>query len=197
MEKIWFISDTHFSHKRILEFCPNTRMGKDYVEHDEILIANWQKQVQPNDRVYMLGDVFFCDAVRARSIMARLPGNKHLIYGNHDSVIRNNHDLRSMFASVDNYKEIRIDDQKVIMFHFPMLEFNHCHHGSFALFGHVHGSMNTHPHVSKYRMMDVGVDSRPDGEVQDDGPMSLWGWEQVKRILSKREVLKHHNNSSM
>jgi len=65
------------------------------------------------------------------------------------------------------------------------------------LFGHVHGSMNTHPHVSKYRMMDVGVDSRPDGEVQDDGPMSLWGWEQVKRILSKREVLKHHNNSSM
>ena len=192
-ERVWFVSDTHFSHKNILTFCPNTRLGSDYSHHDEILIANWQKQVSPHDRVYMLGDIFFCNAERACAIMDRLPGRKHLVYGNHDQVIKSNKPLRDRFESTDDYKEISLDGTKVVLFHFPQLEWNKMHHGAFALFGHVHGNMNYHPFVINGRTMDVGIDSRPDGQVQDDGPMSLWGWEQVRRILLKREIRSHHN----
>lgn len=192
MNKIWFTSDTHFGHKNILKFCPNTRLGATAQEMDEILIRNWQNTVAPGDIVYMLGDVFFCDAVRALTIMARLPGQKHLIYGNHDNVIRNNGTLRSMFTAVHEYHELRIDGKKVVLFHYPIQEWNGMHHGAFALFGHVHGTYDRDPLVMSGRTMDVGIDSRPDGEVQDNGPMNLWSWDQVNRILSKRPVRRHH-----
>jgi len=194
MEKVWFTSDNHFGHKNILKFCPETRMGKDAAEHDEIQIANWQRQVGQNDHVYLLGDVFFCDAVRARSIMNRLPGQKHLIFGNHDKVIHSNKDLRDMFVSVQDYKEIRVGGQKIIMFHFPMLEWNHMHHGAFHLYGHVHGDHCASPLVTRGRMMDAGIDGRPDGEVQAYGPMSLWEFAQINRIMSKRPIRTHHDN---
>lgn len=192
MEKIWFGADLHFGHKNILKFCPNTRMGANAQEMNEILIQNWQNTVQPNDRVYLLGDVFFCDSKRAKDIMSRLPGQKHLIYGNHDQVIRSNHDLRSMFVAVHEYHEISLDGQKVILFHYPIQEWNAMHYGAFALYGHVHGTLDADPMVLSGRTMDVGVDGRPDGEVQTHGPMNLWSWDQIKSILSKRPIRPHH-----
>ena len=192
MTNLWFTSDTHFYHKNILKFCPKTRLGSDYIHMTEILVNNWNRDVQPQDHVYLLGDVCFADAVRTRELFKRLNGHIHLIYGNHDKVIRNNKDIRDIFTSVQEYKEIKVGLQKVVMFHYPMLEWNNMHYGAYALFGHVHGGMDNHPSILSARTMDVGVDSRPNGAVPHGGPMSLWSWEQVDSILSKREVRKHH-----
>jgi calcineurin-like phosphoesterase family protein len=111
-------------------------------------------------------------------------------------VIKSNKDLRDKFVSVDDYKEIEIDRIKVVLFHFPILEWNRGHRGAFHLFGHVHGDKDNHPVVTGQRMMDVGVDGRPDGQAPDDGPMSLWNWNQIKRILEKRPVFQHHGGHS-
>lgn len=192
MENIWFTSDTHFGHKNILRFCPNTRQGNTPDEMNEILIRNWQTVVQPTDRVYMLGDVFFCNSYEARKIMARLPGQKHLVFGNHDNVIKSNKDLRDMFVAAHDYHELRIEDRKVCLFHYPIQEWNGMHHGSFALFGHVHGSHDRDPLVLSGRTMDVGVDSRPNGVAPLHGPMHLWSWKQVKSILDQRPIRPHH-----
>lgn len=191
-ERIWFTSDTHFGHKNILRFCPNTRLGNDENEMTEILIANWQKQVGQNDRVYILGDVFFCNYDRAISIMDRLPGQKFLVYGNHDNVIRNNKTLRDKFVSVSEYKEIDVNGRKIVMFHYPMLEWNRMHYGAYALFGHVHGNMDHHPEILSARIMDVGVDSRPNYVVPNDGPMTLWSFDQISTILEARPIRSHH-----
>lgn len=193
MNNIWFTSDTHFKHKNILKFCPKTRQGRDSDEMTEILIQNWQRDVKPGDRVYLLGDVFFCNATEVRKILPRLTGEIHLIYGNHDQVIRNNKDIRDQFTSVQEYKEIKIGQQKVVMFHYPMLEWNSMHYGAYALFGHVHGSMDNHPAVLSARTMDVGIDSRPAGIAPSNGPMSLWHYDQVDSILSARPIRKHHD----
>lgn len=184
MERVWFTSDTHFGHKNILRFCAQSRPVASIEEHDARLIANWQAQVAPQDRVYHLGDMFFCNITRARAIMEQLPGRIHLIYGNHDRVIQSNSDLRGKFEAVHDYKEIRLDDIKVCLFHFPIHEWHQVHRGSFHLYGHVHGSVQI-----PGRAMDVGVDTRPDGD------MLLWSWEEVKARLSQREVLTHHNKS--
>jgi len=192
MSKIWFTSDNHFSHKAIRGLCPNTRRGETPEEMDELMIAQWQKQVAPEDTVYLLGDVFFCNAERAVSIMDRLPGHKQLIYGNHDKVIKSNSHLRSKFESVNDYREVKIEGTDVCMFHYPQLEWNKCHYGAYQLFGHVHGSMDSHPFTSKYRTMDVGIDSRPYDSNQDKEMFSLWSWEEVRGILKDRELLGHH-----
>lgn len=192
MNGIWFTSDTHFYHKNILNFCPNTRTGSDYLEMTETIVENWNRDVKVGDRVYILGDVSFGNAADTKNVLRRLNGHIHLIYGNHDRVIQSNYDIRMCFASVDNYKEIKIGHQKVVMFHFPMLEWNGMHHGAFALFGHVHGSMDNHPEILPWRNMDVGIDSRPGGIEPEGGKMSLWNWDQVQSILSKRAIKRHH-----
>lgn len=185
-EQIWFTSDTHFGHRRIKDFCPRTRRGDTVDEHDQILIDNWREDVRPGDRVYCLGDMFFHSAVRTREIMRQLTGNIHLIYGNHDSVIEGNADIRRMFASVSHYKELRLDNIKVCLFHFPIHEWHHIHKGAFHLYGHVHGGVQI-----PGRAMDVGIDTRPLGD------MRLWSWEEVKTILMSREVLTHHGKKDI
>jgi len=88
----WFISDTHFSHTKILQYC--NRPFKTIEEHDETLIRNWNQRVQKDDTVFFLGDFCFShssqapDAPKASSAFEyyknRLNGNIIFIEGNHD-----------------------------------------------------------------------------------------------------------------
>lgn len=188
---IWFTSDTHFGHKNILKFCPGTRLGSTPEEHDQLLINKWNHLVAPTDEVYILGDVFFCGLEESARIAQQLNGIKHVVLGNHDKVIEKSPSLQKMFASVQHYKELVIDDIHMILFHYPQLEWNGMHRGSFCLFGHVHGTLDNHPEIINFRSMDVGIDSRPNGQVPDHGAMSLWHWSQIKRILERNPIKKH------
>jgi calcineurin-like phosphoesterase family protein len=192
VSNIFFTSDTHFMHRNILKFCPDTRLGADAEEMKEILIQNWNKQVTDQDTVYILGDVFFCKYEQSMEIINRLRGKINLIFGNHDQVIQKNPELMRKFESAVSYRRLYIGNQLVILHHYPYLEWEQCHRGAYALFGHVHGSMDHNPHCLKYRTMDVGVDSRPGGVAPSEGKMTLWTWEQIDSILSKREKLAHH-----
>ena len=50
MPDIFFTSDQHFGHERILHMC--NRPFKDAAEMDERLIANWNAVVGPRDDVW-------------------------------------------------------------------------------------------------------------------------------------------------
>ena len=92
---------------------------------NRVLIENWNSVVQPEDTVYMLGDIFFTTATKAMSIMDQLVGKKVLVYGNHDKVIRDNKSLQNKFDDIlGDYKELTIDEQKIVLCHFPFLHFN-------------------------------------------------------------------------
>ena len=79
---IFVTSDTHFYHNNIIRY--DNLPFKNPEEMNEMIIAEWNKRVQPCDEVYHLGDVFFCGKEDAKAIMDRLNGTKHLIMGNHD-----------------------------------------------------------------------------------------------------------------
>ncbi len=83
MSEIYFISDTHFGHKKILEFEPSRRtLGDTIEEHNEKLIDNWNSVVSKNDIVWHLGDVAWSST--ALKLCERLRGDKRLVMGNHD-----------------------------------------------------------------------------------------------------------------
>ena len=88
MAKIFVISDTHFCHENILKFTQHTgkmlRNFHDTTEMDECMIRRWNEVVQPEDKVYHLGDVYIGSQKRADNILRRLNGHKRLILGNHD-----------------------------------------------------------------------------------------------------------------
>lgn len=84
--KTFLISDTHFGHKGVTQFLredgTKLRPWDSVEEMDEALIANWNKVVSPNDKVYHLGDVVINR--KALKTLWRLNGTKVLIKGNHD-----------------------------------------------------------------------------------------------------------------
>ena len=183
MNKTFFVSDTHFYHKRILEFCPTSRRGKDAEEMTELMVEAWNKKVPVGATVFALGDICFGNVSNARSIIPRLNGTKHLVYGNHDHVIKKNEDVRQLFQWTRDYAEITVHGIHVVLFHFPMREWRGMQNGHYHLFGHVHGSLDSQPHG---RSMDVGVDSRPDAD------MAPWSFEEIHEILKNRPILAHH-----
>jgi len=84
MSEIYFIGDTHFGHKGIIQFSETKpfRPFDTIEEHDEELVKRWNSVVGKKDNVWHLGDVAF--GARNLPVLGRLNGYKRLIMGNHD-----------------------------------------------------------------------------------------------------------------
>lgn len=140
------------------------------------LIRRWNDVVCAEDTVYHLGDFSFLKDTDTASILHTLNGKIHLIRGNHDKKMKAW--LLERFASVQDYLEIKIDDQFIVMCHYAFLVWNKSHYGSWNLFGHSHNSL-----VTKVgRRMDVGIDCNPEYQ-----PFSF---EEIKAYMAAREFEK-------
>lgn len=156
--KTWITSDLHFGHKNIMTFCPDTRHrykgDVDYM--NEEMIREWNERIAPEDLTYILGDVAFCGAQKATEFVQRLNGRKILIEGNHDVKLVKNQDFRDCFEEITPYKKIVVDGTIVVMFHYPIAEWDQMHRGSVHFHGHLHGGVSG---LEQYRAADVGMDA--------------------------------------
>ena len=154
----WITSDLHFGHTNIMKFCPQTRerFRNDVNYMNEAMVQEWNAKVKPEDTVYILGDVAFMPASKASQYMNRCNGTKILIEGNHDRKALNDPVFRSCFAEVHKYHHITYNGQMIVMFHYPIAEWDQMHRGSLHFFGHLHGGISG---LEKYRAFDVGMDS--------------------------------------
>lgn len=177
---IWLTSDSHFYHKNIINFARATRRGADVQSMNELLIKQWNSQVQPNDHVYHLGDFSFGSADKTLEILSRLNGRIHLIKGNHDHWL--NKQTTALLESVQDYKTIRIGEHRAVLFHYPIIDYDRMHYGSLHFYGHVHGGYD-HPG----RAFDVGIDNRPDNK------MALWHIDELLPIVLDKPIIPHHS----
>ena len=154
----YITSDIHFGHKNIMSFCPVSRaFGKeDVVRMDEEIISRWNSTVRPQDHTYILGDFAFCNPEKAISHLQRLNGTKTLIVGNHDAKLVKNQDFRNQFVTLYDYHTIHINETRVIMFHYPIAEWDQMHRGAVHFHGHLHGGVSG---MEAYRCLDVGMDN--------------------------------------
>lgn len=165
---IFFTSDTHFGHSKIIDYCK--RPFSSIEEHDKVLIQNWNNTVGQNDTVFHLGDFAYGNSQFIANIIKQLNGNIILIKGNHD--LRNmNPTLYNIFSDVVYQARILIDKQTVYLNHFPFLCFDHGDinlykdNYSIQLFGHVHsGPLTSSEDINRLNILfptqyDVGVDN--------------------------------------
>lgn len=172
MKEIFFTSDSHYSHARIIEYC--NRPFANVKEMDEALIANWNSRVKPTDDVYHLGDFSFGTTAQAAAILKQLNGNKFFIFGNHDKAIRD--EAAAHFKWLRSYHELKDGGRTVVLCHYAMRVWNKSHHGSYQLYGHSHGKLESTPWG---KSMDVGVDPN------NFFPISL---DEVADIMDKRVI---------
>lgn len=76
------VSDTHFYHDRIIEYC--NRPYANAIEMNEDMIAKWNSVVGRDDIVWHLGDFAFGSKDHVKEIVSRLNGRINLVMGNHD-----------------------------------------------------------------------------------------------------------------
>jgi calcineurin-like phosphoesterase family protein len=131
-----YISDLHFGHENIIRF--DNRPFANTKEMEEVIISNWNSEVNNEDTTYILGDFCWDKEDEWKRILKLLKGNKVLILGNHDLKSMSS-ELKRMFQDVKDYKEINDNGNHVIMSHYPMLFYKSSYNANcFMLCGHVH-----------------------------------------------------------
>lgn len=145
MSEVFFTSDTHFGHSKILTF-DRPRPFKTIEEHDQALIDNWNSVVTNKDTVYHLGDFALEEGKkRARLIMAQLNFRKLVIVlGNHDN-LRWFTTAPTMYTSdpqVEYYGAFELRKHNFILTHIPVHASQMSRFGK-NLHGHLHHNVVT------------------------------------------------------
>lgn len=191
----WFTADTHWSHSNVIRYCKRPQYNpNDYIEEghslhwiskerkferttemDEMLIENWNALIKKSDNVYHLGD--FCFApLRLPKILERLNGKIHLILGNHDEKQQQILLATGKFIWIKVYQRLRLEQNKIILCHYPFASWDGSCHGSFCLHGHCHGNYHANG-----KILDVGVDNHN---------YSPWNYEEIKEYLRIKNINK-------
>jgi calcineurin-like phosphoesterase family protein len=177
MRRIWFTSDLHIAHTNVIGL--SDRPFKNIIEMRQVLLANINKVVKPDDVLYMLGDVClgkkqdwvdFLDAIRCKNVI--------LVQGNHDSYKTVPKD--KVLAIIESCT-IRLNGKTLLLSHYPyritwwraiksignIRSFKHLKdlfslrrpkdNGLWLLHGHTHAK--TVLSVYHLRMINVGVDA--------------------------------------
>lgn len=132
----FYISDWHYGHKNILAY--DNRPFKTIEEMNETLVSRWNGAVSSSDRVFVLGDMFWCSEDCAVPILQSLNGVKVLIVGNHDT--HKKQEFRKQFHHITNYLEVKDGGKNVVLCHYPIPCFKNHFQGWYHLYGHVHNS---------------------------------------------------------
>lgn len=190
----WYTADLHIGHRLLAGL-----RGFDSVEeHDTELARRWDARVGAGDRVWVLGDISVGgrrQETAALEWIARRPGEKHLITGNHDGC----HPMRSRaahwqavylaggFASVQQTAVHKIAGRRVTLSHFPFRfdpdgdhtpenrfeEWRVPDIGQCLLHGHTHSESQV-----RGRQIHVGADAHELAPVP-----RAWVTEQVERAV--------------
>jgi hypothetical protein len=153
--KTWITADIHFSHKNILTFCAKSRPFHNIDEMNNEIIKRWNSQISAVDTVYILGDIAFTNANEAARLITRLHGKKILVKGNHDTKLLQDPVFCNCFAEIYDYLEVGYNGSRLVLFHFPIWEWDRMHHGAIHFHGHCHGRPTNIPG----RIMDVAMDA--------------------------------------
>ena len=164
----YYISDLHLFHNRILE--KFNRPFSSVEEMHEMIINNWKNKVKADDTVYILGDVGMYHPQEIGNILNNLPGHKILITGNHDFKNIHSGSYKKVFDKITSYLEIEDNGRNVILFHYPIEDWNGKYREYYHLHGHIHN--NEDSLSQKERRFNVSA------EVVDYTPVSLDELEQ-------------------
>jgi len=175
----WFISDTHFSHNLMAA----KRGYSTVAEMNDAIATVWAETVKPGDRVYHLGDVTFRPQLDI-PLLAKLPGHKRLIAGNHDTVTAEWFKAFQRVRGSQRFGGSQGQNDGLWLTHVP------CHPN------HIRGAVNVHGHVH------TGCVKIHNGIVQE----GYWtpstpnvnyfnvNWDVVGRLVPADELLAYVTN---
>lgn len=175
MREVWFTADLHLGHTNILRHCLRPFLSADEQElaledphgrwsvsaeslrrHDDGLLDAIDRVVQVQDTLWILGDFCWGGPEVAREYRKRIRCRSvNLVLGNHDK-----RSIENCFASTLEQGMIGVGGENLWLNHYPMRSWKKSHHGSWQLYGHVHGRLTAEDESKPWCLTkDVGVDA--------------------------------------
>lgn len=171
---VWFTADLHLGHGNIIKYCqrpflapeekgllqnpraPGKVSAETVQRHDTVLLQTINAQVGKKDILWILGDFCWGDFQKARSYRDQIQCQQvHLVWGNHDQ-----RSIRPLFGEVLEQGMLMVKGQALWLNHYPMRSWNKSFHGSWHLYGHVHGRLMAEDQAVGHTLCrDVGVDA--------------------------------------
>jgi len=205
-QRIFFTSDSHYSHQNICRATSNWTDGsktRDFKSLDHMntaIVDAINDKVGPDDVLIHLGDWSFGGFENIAEFRERIfCKNIHLILGNHDHHIERDKDgVRSLFASVSHYAVLNLrrpgngpemDRISMILCHFPIASWDGMNDGRIHLHGHVH--LAPLHKIAEGRAMDVGADGNGMDPYSLDEILKLLNGRPVKRLTLPAD---HHES---
>lgn len=114
------------------------------------LINKWNEKIGKEDDVYIVGD--FSNEIgylKTTELLKSLNGNKYLIKGNNDNFLDNNKFDRKLFKFIKDYYILDIKRystiiKKIVLFHYPILEWEGYYNNTMLIHGHWHKDKKYH-----------------------------------------------------
>ena len=125
--------------------------------HDDA--SFWKRSTQrvaADDHLWIVGDFCWGGFPEARHYRDRIRCEKvFLVWGNHDRG-----EIAPVFADTMEQGMIRVEGQEIWLNHYPMRSWNKAFHGSWHIYGHVHGRLQREDERNASTLVrDVGVDA--------------------------------------
>jgi calcineurin-like phosphoesterase family protein len=180
--QVWFTADTHLGHGNIIKYCgrpflspeeeaavraerreaagdkqSKVRLSAETVRrHDEALLDAINTRVAADDVLWVVGDFCWGGLTEALAYRNRIRcRNVFLVWGNHDR-----RDVRPAFTDAIEQGMIEVAGQEIWLNHYPMRSWNKAFHGSWHVYGHVHGRLRREDEMNPRALVkDVGVDA--------------------------------------
>lgn len=123
VSKIWVMSDPHLFHLKV-SYLRGFATPEDF---NQAFVDDWLEKVGPKDQGWLLGDLTGGGHIdEALELLKNLPGEKHLIIGNHDGCFPDHRDSHrrikkyyEVFESVQLHARRSINGVRVLVSHFP------------------------------------------------------------------------------
>lgn len=160
MSNIWFTSDLHFCHDR--EFLYGPRGFDNVNDMNKAIVERWNAVVQPDDIVYVLGDIMLNNNDEGMRLLESLKGHIRIVLGNHDTATRQN-----LYPTSPNVEDVQLaamlkyKGYHFFMTHYPCmtgnLEKESLKQMTLNLYGHTHQQTNFYQDMPF--IYHVGLDS--------------------------------------
>lgn len=171
---IYFASDLHIGHTRILNWLRPKNWTLDYMWN--LCKASWNAVVTAQDQVYLLGDCFWNE--KDCVLLSELNGQKILCPGNHDRITGK---IKKYATVLKPIYTLKIDDpdvatttftddsqsdsdeqvdkskgkRQIVLCHYPIEDWKGIDDGSWHLHGHTHSAGKFKQIVPNYPRLDV------------------------------------------
>lgn len=205
-DDVCFWSDTHFGHKCLSWSEPlwQVRGFSSVEEHDSSLIKRWNSKSTTTSTFFHLGDFIFGFDTMERFEKLLWVLNFKTLYimpGNHCSGWKQNFEKHprtvwhltenKKVVFVPNYLETIVNDQPLVLSHYPLASFNGQAKGSWMLHGHCHGNLQKSslgPLLYKTKTKDICIENSP-------FPQTFMELKKHFSSYSENITYDHHNSN--